>query len=330
MINLSQNKKDIGMREKLYKLLKTRVHVALEPIRARKSFEEILELNRMKEPIDIDNPKTFDDKIWYIKKHFYSPLAVKCADKAAVREYVKECGLEEILVPVYGIFDSPYEIDFSKLPDECYIKCNHTSGSNWLYRRGMTDERWLKKLFALYLKRNHYNVSKEWVYREIPPKIIVEKKLENADGQSLRDYRFFCFDGEVKVVLIHVGTATERGEHAKTVTRSFYTPEFQWIPELTIKGNAKAPAPLEKPQNYDRMVDIAQRLSKPFAFCRVDLYNIGGSIYLSELTFLPNAGINHISPMEWDLKMGEWLDLEKCKNNPVYEYQKQGVLRTES
>lgn len=320
-MNISRTKKDIGTFEKLYRLLKIRVHLALDALRARKSFEKILEMNRKKEPIDIENPKTFDDKLWYMKKHFYSSLAVRCADKLLVREYVKECGLEEILVPMYGGgVSSPDEIDFTSLPDECYIKCNHTSGCNYLYRKGLTDEVWLKKLFALYLKRNYYNRSKEWSYRDIPPRIIFEKKLESRDKQPLRDYRMFCFDGKLKIVMVNVGTATEQGEHSKNVYRSFYSPDFEQIPELCILGDEPARRVLEKPENWDKMVQIAERLSEPFAFCRVDLYNIDGKIYLSELTFFPNAGVNRFKPDEWAVRLGSWLDLEKCKNNSVYEF----------
>lgn len=309
---------DINIFEKQYRLLKIKMKLFLDSMRSRKSFDEILEINRKKEPIDIENPKTFDDKIWYMKKHFYSSLAVQCADKVQVREYVKKCGLEEILVPVYGVYASAEKIDFTEFPDECYIKCNHTSGCNYLYRKGQTDEKWLRKLFSLYLKRNHYNVGREWVYRGIPPRIIVEKELKSKE--PLRDYRMFCFDGEVKVVMVNVGTATENGEHAKNVFRSFYTPDFEQIKDLRILGDEAASKGLTKPKGWNEMVDIAQKLSKPFAFCRVDLYNIDGKIYLSEMTFFPNAGINNFQPQEWALKLGSWIDLDKCRNNPTYEY----------
>ena len=150
--------------------------------------------------------------------------------------------------------------------------------------------------------------------------IIVEKKLESKNQKSLKDYRMFCFDGKLKMVLINDGTATEQGEHSKSVARSFYTPDFEWLPEISILDEEKASRPLEKPNNWCEMVDIAQKLSAPFAFCRVDLYNIDGIIYLSELTFFPFAGVNKIQPENWAIKLGEWLDLEKCKSNPVYNF----------
>lgn len=266
---MKKTKKDLSFIDRQYRLLKIRIKLLLDFRRAGMSFEQVLQSNQKKEPINIENPKTFDDKIWYMKKHFYSSLAVQCADKVQVRDYVKKCGLEEILVPVYGVYASADEIDFAELPDECYIKCNHTSGCNYLYRKRQTDEKWLRKLFSLYLKRNHYNVGREWVYRDIPPRIIAEHKLESKEG--LRDYRMFCFDGEVKVVMVNVGTATENGEHAKNVFRSFYTPDFEQIKDLRILGDEAASKGLTKPKGWNKMVDIAQKLSKPFAFCRVDL-----------------------------------------------------------
>ena len=311
---------------KLQKLFEIRVKLILELMISGVSMETLLWIDKKRkkatEKIDMESPKTFDDKIWYIKKYYYSSLAVKCADKVSVREYVRECGFEEILIPVYGIYDSPDEIDFSRLPDECYIKCNHNSGGNYLYRRNKTDEKWLKKMFTLYLKRDHYKASKEWVYKDIPHKIIIEDKLKNGSGLPLCDYRMFCFSGHLKVVMVNIGTATENGEHAKNVSRSFYTSEFEPIPQLSILGDEPSNIILPKPAGWDKMVKIAQKLSEPFAFCRVDLYNLDGKIYFGEMTFFPNRGVNRIRPKEWALKMGEWIELEKCRNNPIYEYRK--------
>lgn len=321
-MKLVQIKNDISIYGKIYRLFKTEIKLLLDSLRARKSFEEILEWRSKKEKIDIVNPKTFDDKLWYIKKHFYSALASKCADKATVREYVRSIGLDEILIPIYGIYTSPYEIDFVDLPDECYVKCSHLSGANYLFKKGSTDVFWLRKLFGLYLKRDYYAASREWVYKGIVPRIIIEKKLENKNNEPLRDYRMFCFNGILKTVMINVGTATEQGEHSEGVIRSFYTPEFEPIPEVSIKGgvNGNDLVSIVRPAEWNRMVDISQKLSKPFPFCRVDLYNIDGKIYLSELTFFPNSGINLMKPKEWAIKMGDWIDLEKCKSNPEYEY----------
>ena len=137
----------------------------------------------------------------------------------------------------------------------------------------------MRKLFSFYLKRNYYNVGREWVYKDIPPRIIVEKKLKSKE--PLRDYRMFCFDGEVKVVMANVGAATKNGEHAKDVLRSFYTPDFKQIENLKILGDEAVVNGMPKPRGWNEMVDIAQKLSKPFAFCRVDLYNVDGKIYLS-------------------------------------------------
>lgn len=323
MIKAIQTRSDLGTYEKLYRLLRIRAKLIFNLIMAQKEFDAILKFKSSiikKQFINVEEPMTFDDKLWYMKKHFYSHLAARCADKVSVRDYAAECGLKEILVPICGVYSSLNEVDFSGLPDECYIKCSHTSGYNYLYRKGVTDEAWLKKLFALYLKNNQYDTTREWVYRDIPHRIIIEKKCENKDGSPLLDYRMFCFDGKLKLVMVNAGTATEQGEHAEGVRRSFYTPEFEAIPELSILGDAAGNTICSKPMGWDKMADIARRLSSPFAFCRVDLYNIDGKVYLSEMTFFPNSGVNLIKPEEWALKMGKWIDLEKCKENPLYEY----------
>ena len=311
---------DIGKAAKLHRLIKIRMKLIACSVFQKLSFETILWMNRMSEPIDIDNPKTFDDKMWYMKKHFYSALVEKCADKVTVRDYVKECGLEDILVPIYGIYDSLDEVDFQSLPEECYIKCNHSSGYNYLYRKNRTDEKWLKKLFHLYQKYSYYAVKREWSYKNIVPRIVLEKKLQSKNGHPLLDYRMFCFQGVLKLVMVNKGTATSEGEHASGVQRSFYTPDFQWIPDITIMGDSPSPMALDKPLGWDKMVAAAQILSKPFAFCRVDLYFIDGKVYLSEMTFFPNSGVNQFQPQEWALRLGEWIDLDRCISNPVYQY----------
>lgn len=313
-------KYDIEKAAKLHRLVKIRMKLIICSVFRKLRFDTILWLNRKREPIDIDNPKTFDDKMWYMKKHFYSALVERCADKVTVRDYVKECGLESILVPIYGIYDSLDQVDFQSLPEECYIKCNHSLGYNYLYRKDRTDEKWLKKLFHLYQKYNYYAVKREWSYKNIVPRIVVEKKLQSKDGQQLLDYRLFCFEGVLKLVMVNKGTATSEGEHASGVQRSFYTPDFEWLPDVTILGDRPSSLALDKPQEWDEMVDAAQILSKPFIFCRVDLYSLDGSVYLSEMTFFPNSGINQFCPYEWALKLGEWVDLDKCYKSPVYQY----------
>ncbi len=311
---------DIGKIARLHRLIKIRMKLIACSILGKLDFQTILWMNRKREPIDIDHPKTFDDKMWYMKKHFYSSLVEKCADKVTVRDYVKECGLEDILVPLYGIYDSLDEVDFQLLPEECYIKCNHSSGYNYLYRKNRTDEKWLKQLFHLYQKYNYYAVKREWSYKNTVPRIVLEKKLQSKNGQPLLDYRLFCFHGVLRLVMVNKGTTTSEGEHASGVQRSFYTSDFERIPDITIMGDRPSPLKLDKQQRWNSMVDVAQILSKPFAFCRIDLYNIDGKVYLSEMTFFPNSGVNRFQPYEWALRLGEWIDLAKCQISPVYHF----------
>lgn len=308
----------IGVGAKFYKLLRIKVKLIVCSIFEKLRFEDVLWIARRRESINIDCPKTFDDKLWYMKKHFYSPLVEMCADKARVRDYVRECGLEEILVPIYGVYDTLDEVDFEDLPNECYIKCNHSSGYNYLYRKNKVDEKWLRKLFALFQKYNYYAVKREWSYKNVVPRIVLEKRLQNKDGKALLDYRLFCFDGILKLVMVNNGTVTIEGEHADSVERSFYSPDFVWIPEITILGDKRSSKAIEKPQGWDKMVSVAQTLSKPFVFCRVDLYNVDGKVYLSEMTYFPNSGVNMFQPNEWAIQLGDWIDLDKCRKNPEY------------
>ncbi len=304
-------------KKELYIICKTCYKLLTDKFRSYKSIEKLAETMEKRGyegyHINIENPVGFDDKIWWIKKYAHSDLMVQCADKIGVREYVENLGLGKYLVPIYGVWESAKSIDFEKLPD-CYIKCNHTSGANYLYKKGETSESFLRNLFSLYLKRDYSRVNYEWVYIDIPRRVFAEKILEGAE--PFKDYRLFCFDGKCKLVMVNTGMVTNEGEHAHHgVSRTFYNSQYEPISDITIKGDVPCTTFFEKPSNWDEMVDVAEKLSTPFPFVRIDLYNIDGTIYLSEMTFLPNGGTNFFQPREWDERLGSWIDVSKYEKN---------------
>ena len=263
--------------------------------------------------LNLDDPKTFDEKIWYLMLYNRDPLLTKCSDKYEVREYVRECGLEYILNELYGVYDRAEDIDFDTIPSPCFIKCNHTSGGNMIFDRSKPFDReesvrWLNFM----LRQNLYCRSREWNYKNIRPRIIVEKLLKDKEGKLPIDYRFMCFNGVPKLIFLDLHACDEEGNHAEDDYRNIYDMDFKPI-DMRVTMTPRNPENYGKPENYDEMVRCAEILSKPFPHCRVDLYNIDGTIVFGEMTFYHGAGFNKITPPEWDRKMGDWIDISNIK-----------------
>lgn len=260
--------------------------------------------------LNLENPKTFDERIWYLKINVRDPLNNKCSDKYRVREYVKDCGLEHILNELYATFTSVEEIDFDKLPERCFLKCNNVSGYNMIYDRSKEfDFTRFKKEFTKALKEDYYWAGREWNYRHIKPLILCEKVLQDKAGRLPLDYKIMCFAGEPKLLFLDIGVATEQGEHAEEYYRNIYDMDFNLLPVKETRENYLGPE-IVKPENWDKMVEYARILSKPFRHCRVDLYNIDGEIYFGEITFHHGGGCNDIQPEEWAYKIGQWIPID--------------------
>ncbi|MDD6203117.1 MAG: ATP-grasp fold amidoligase family protein [Lachnospiraceae bacterium] len=260
--------------------------------------------------LNLENPQSYDERIWYLKINVRDPLQKKCTDKYRVREYVEECGLSHILNELYGVYDSVEEIDFDKLPDRCFLKCNHRSGENMIFDRSKPfDYEKFQKKFSESLKTDYYWAGREWNYHNIAPKIICEKVLEDKNGKLPLDYKIMCFAGEPKLLFLDIGVATKEGDHAEEYYRNIYDLDFNLLPVKETRENYLGPE-IVKPENWDKMVEYARILSKPFRHCRIDLYNVDGKIYFGEITFHHGGGCNDIQPEEWAIKMGQWIPID--------------------
>lgn len=261
----------------------------------------------------LENPLTFNEKLWWLKINNRDPLLTICSDKYKVRDYVRECGLGHILNTMYGVYDKADEIDFNKLPEKAFIKTNHGSAINVLFDRNKPfDIKKFIKKFNVALKQNYYLQSREWNYKNIEPKIIVEKVLEDGENNSLIDYRFLCFDGVVKLIFIDIETAAVDGTHNPYAKRNVYDKDFNYL-DIKVGREQFDRSTITKPENFDKMIEYAQKLSEPFPFCRVDLYNLDGQIYFGEITFYPGGATQIIEPEEWEKKLGDWIDIFKEK-----------------
>lgn len=257
-------------------------------------------------PLNIDNPKTFNEKLQWLKLFYQNPLMTVCADKIAVRNYIKEQLGDEYLVPVLGIYNHPDEIDFSSLPDRFVLKVNWGSGQNIIVKdKSSLDIEKTKKQLAEWLKptSNHYYHSFEWCYKDIKPGILCEKYIENADG--LNDYKFLCYNGIVKNMFI----VQDRDKGKENMSVTFFDRNFQKLPvQRLYKSSDKE---IVRPEKWDKMIEISEKLAKNFPFIRVDFYEIENTLKIGELTFFPGNGMEKFTPQEWDLKFGEMLKLPK-------------------
>ena len=206
----------------------------------------------------------------------------------------------------YGVYDSPHDVEFSTYSTKVVVKCNHVSGVNIFYSPGSVLPNWYFRKFSSALNSNYYLASREWNYKSIRPKILVEEFLESSD--PLMDYRFLCFDGTVKAVFIDKDTAQDSGLHNPDAVRKVYDPEFNLLPIKVGRNNYDA-TDLIKPDRWADIIAIAETLSKRFPFCRVDLYNIDGRIVFGEMTFYPGGCCQNVEPQEWDVKFGSYIDL---------------------
>ena len=208
-------------------------------------------------------------------------------DKYKVLDYIARMLGEEYLIPLLGVWDDPEDIDFNALLNQFVLKCNHNSGL------GM----------CVYL------TGREWPYKDVPRKIIAEKYMEDASG-DLKDYKFYCFDGVMKFVMINSDRNSDKPTRADYFDRDFNWMDFTW-------GYSHAEIHPEKPEQFEKMVAIAEKLAKGLPHIRVDLYDCNGKIYFGELTFFDGSGFDKIEPIEWDYKIGDRLHLPRKQSDLV-------------
>lgn len=258
--------------------------------------------------LDLENPKTFNEKLWWLKINHRTSLMTQCSDKAEVRQYLKDLDLGHILTDVQGIYDNPHDVPFEQLEGKFFIKTNHGSGTNLFYDSSKAfDQENFIKLFEASLSKNYYWQSREWNYKNIKPRIIVEKLIESEE--PLLDYRFFCFHGKVKLIFVDIETAAADGTHNPHAMRNIYDREFN-LQDFTVGRKNFDTNLVKKPDNLEEMIAYVEKIASPFIFCRVDLYNIKGKILFGEITFYPGGATQQFSSKQKDLEIGQWINLK--------------------
>lgn len=258
--------------------------------------------------LNLKNPKTFDEKLNWLKIYYQKPLLTTLADKYEVKKVVSEIIGEEYVVKCYGVFNNFDEIDFSTLPDSFVLKTTHdSSGATIVKNKFKLNKNAISNKLSKLQKKNHYYKYREWPYKNIQPRIIIDHYLDDKSGHELRDYKFWCFNGEPKIMY-----CTNKGVD---IFENFYDMNFN--PVNLSHGFKRNVPEFEKPKEFDLMIKLATRLSCGFPFVRVDFFDVNGHVYFGEYTFYDWGGFLPINEPEWEMKLGSWIKLPppQKKNN---------------
>lgn len=257
--------------------------------------------------LNLKEPSSFNEKIQWLKLYNRDEKMTMMVDKYAVREYIGRVIGEEYLIPIIGVWDFPEQIDFENLPNQFVLKCNHNAAVGLCICRDKTkiDIKYVCNELKRGLKKNFYYSSREWAYKNVTRKVICEKYMQDGQRKSLRDYKFFCFNGEAK--FIYMSEGLENHDSAKI---SFYNLEGEKMP-FYRSDYKQFDKQIVFPENLDEMTLIANKLAKDInvPFVRIDLYSIENKVYFSEITFYPNSGYIPFEPYEWDKIIGGWIKL---------------------
>ena len=252
--------------------------------------------------LNLKHPKTFCDKLNWLKLHDIHPEYTRLVDKVAVREHLKEVLGEDIGIPLLGVWEHYDDIDFDALPDKFVLKCNHDSGSvKVITDKAYMDHAALRRFYEGRLIQNPYILGREYPYRDVPPRIYAEQFMIPEGDSDINDYKFFCFDGKPEILFV----ATERSTDCRF---DFFDMDFRHLDIENIHPQSDRPIPC--PASFGQMKELATRLSRGMKFVRIDLYEINGRVYFSEYTIYHAGGFWPMAPMEWEYRLGDLIRID--------------------
>ncbi len=253
--------------------------------------------------LNLRNPRTFNEKIQWLKLNWHRDVLTKCADKYEVRKFVEERVGPEILKKLYGVYDRVEDIDISRFPDAFVLKVTHSCKQNIFCKKKSEFDRNLSAgLLKQYLNYNHYRLHREWAYKNIVPRIICEEHL-TKNGKIMYEYKFYCCNGIPRLVQVLESNAWRQS----TFDLDLNLLEVSgYIPPLSV--------PITKPAQFEKMIEYASKLSRGFPFVRIDLWHVNNRAYFGEMTFYPTGGLQVFNPESFDLVLGSYLKL------PVRKY----------
>lgn len=254
--------------------------------------------------LHLNPPVTFNEKLQWLKLHNRQPLFTQMVDKYGVREFIKERIGEEYLIPVYGVWDKPEDVDFSTLPDRFVLKCTHDCGGVIICR----DKSKFNKEDAITtlkecMKKNFYYQGREWPYKNVIPRVYAEAYLEDKGETQLTDYKVFNFNGTPRIIQVDFDRYTDH-------KRKFFDTEWNEM-DVTFHQPYQSDKVIKKPACLDEMLELSRKLSAGFPHLRTDFYIVNDRLYVGEMTFFHGTGFGKWTPESFDAEMGSWLDLSE-------------------
>lgn len=258
--------------------------------------------------LHLTNPKTFNEKMQWIKLYDRNPKYTKLVDKYAVREHIANTIGSSYLIPILGVWDHAEDIPFDTLPNQFVLKCNHDSGSVIVCKnKQKLDRESAIRFLSERLQFSGCMHGREWPYKDIERKVIAEQYMEDADTHELRDYKFHCFKGEPQFILVCTGRKSKQG-----LREDFFDTEWNHLPvQRPAHGNASVAIP--KPEQFDEMYALSRQLAEDMPFSRIDFYVVNGKVYFGEITMFPTSGYTAFVPDTYDELFGSWIELPQHK-----------------
>lgn len=285
-----------------------RIIIKMLEILPDKLYLELKFRLKMNKKLNLKNVQTFNEKLQWLKLYDRNQNYVKMVDKYEVKKYVSDIIGEEYIIPTLGIWEKFEDIDFDKLPRQFVIKCTHDSGSVIICKdKSKFNRKEAHKKIAKALKRNYFINGREWPYKNVRPRIIIEKYMCPSNCDNIEDFKLQTFNGKVAYSFV----CTDRNRNVKY---TFFDRQKNFI-DVTQCGAKNDPKNAKLPKNYEKMVELAEKIAKNIPEVRVDFYNINEKIFFGELTFFDTSGFGKFEPEEWDYKFGQMLDLSKVKEN---------------
>ena len=270
-------------------------------------YLQIVYFRHFKKFIDFDNPKTFNEKIQWLKLNYRKEEYTNLVDKYRVKQYITKLIGEEYVIPTLGVWKNVDDIDFKSLPEKFVLKCNNDSGGIVICKNKKDfDEVKAKSFLKERLKNNGYWYGREWPYKNVEPCIIAEKYMEDSSSKDLKDYKFFCFNGSMKFFNIDIDRFIEH-------RANYYDRNGNFLPFGKTYCPPDYTKKIEMPKNLDKMIELAETISHNTVLSRIDFYEIDGQVYFGEITFYPGSGFSPFTDEKWDYKLGDMIDLPNIK-----------------
>lgn len=267
-------------------------------------YLKILYLTQMGKKLNLESPKTFNEKIQWLKLYYRDSKYTDYVDKYKVRGYIEEKLGQEYLIPLLGVYEKVEDINWNELPNQFVLKCTHGSHCNIICKdKSSLDIEKAKNKLNKWMNKSWYWFGREWPYKDVERKIVCEAFMVDEQFNDLPDYKFMCFNGEPKLILVCRNRTEESSGNY-----DFY--DIDW--NLTDIKRPKQPSsiePIKKPEGFEMMLEFAKKLAEGFPFSRIDFYEVNGKVYFGEITFFPASGLGEFEPEKYDEILGEWIVL---------------------